>query len=269
MELRIYSETELKDLLSNKLGVDKEEARSCVTTVSKTLDSMASPFDAEATARKCYEKAQRMGPDYKYHGMSVQDILDYWDRKNKDACECGRLVDDYIGSTLDKSSVAPAELAGLNGRLDAAREEWRRKVACAGKTLNALAAGGYEFMSRERDLCDPPARIRGRYDATYYKGGAVWLFDWKSNDEITVENKYENFHGPMMGYPECKYYRYSMQLYIYKYILRMYYGVGNDIKTAFIQMTENDPVVYSTANLPYSDELVNSVIEYGVMHTAR
>ena len=60
-----------------------------------------------------------------------------------------------------------------------------------------------------------------------------------------------------------------MYLYIYKYILRMYYGVGNDIKTAFIQMTENDPVVYSTANLPYSDELVNSVIEYGVMHTAR
>ena len=75
MELKIYSETELKDLLSNKLGVDKEEARSCVTTVSKTLDSMASPFDAEATARKCYEKARRMGPDYKYHGMSVQDIL--------------------------------------------------------------------------------------------------------------------------------------------------------------------------------------------------
>lgn len=269
MESKIYSETELKDLLSNKLGVDKEEARSCVTTVSKTLDSMASLFDAEATARKCYEKAQRMGPEYKYYGMSVQDILDCWDRKNKDACECGRLVDDFIGSMLDKSAMTPDDFTGLNDRLNAAKTEWRRKVECAGKTLDTLAAAGYEFMSRERDLCDPLKRIRGRFDAIYYKDGAVWLFDWKSNDEITVENKYENFHGPMMGFPECKYYRYSMQLYIYKYILRMYYGIGNDIKTAFIQMTENDPVIYNTANLPYSDEFVNSVIEYGVMRAAR
>lgn len=269
MELKIYSDTELKDLLSNKLGVEKEKARSCVTTVSKTLDSMSSPFDAEATARKCYEKAQRMGPDYKYHGMSVQDILDCWDRKNKDACECGKLVDDYIGSTLDARSMLKKEIDDLADRLKTAKPEWLRKTECAGKTLKSLAAGGYEYMSRERDLCDPLTRIRGRFDAIYYKDGAVWLFDWKSNDEITTDNMYENFHGPMMSFPECKYYRYSMQLYIYKYILRTYYGIGNDIKTAFIQMTESDPIVYNTVNLPYSDDFVNSVIEYGVGHTGR
>lgn len=269
MELKIYNETELKDLLSNKLGVNKEDARSCVTTVSKTLDSMTSPFDAEATARRCYEKAQRMGPGYKYYGMSVQDILIYWDRKNKDACECGRLVDDFIGSILDTRSMTSDEVVELRGRLDTAKSEWLHKTKCAKKTLDLLAAGGYEFMSRELDLCDPLKRIRGRFDAIYYKDNAVWLFDWKSNDEITLENRYEKFHGPMMNFPECKYYRYSMQLYIYKYILRMYYGIGNDIKTAFIQMTEADPVVYNTGNLPYSDEFVDSVIEYGVLHAGR
>ena len=111
--------------------------------------------------------------------------------------------------------------------------------------------------------------IRGRFDAIFVRESSedftypvVYLFDWKNSKEIATYSKYkQKLHGPLSEYDDCELNNYTIQLYIYKYILRKVYDIENEIQPFIIHVTETGVKAYKPV-IPYSDKLVEEILEY-------
>ena len=257
----------LKVLNDATKGKSREIYSKCKYSVSKIVEAMHAPFDKEGVANKTFSKYFN-DPNSKYYHMSVQEIIDSWNVKAELGRNNGKILDTYIGmilenheskDILEKYKSSLSEIAATN------------KCNIFDKFYKENVENKLEYVTREQILHDETTGVVGRFDALFLKNDAklpgvqnLLLIDWKNTEKIETSNLYNKLKGPLYKYDDCELNRYTIQLYIYVYILRKVYHL-TDIRIIplLVQIGSVEYAVYAP-QIPYSDELVSDIISFAI-----
>jgi hypothetical protein len=94
LELRELITNSFKDLVFVEDGHKYFLHGKELTSVSKVVEAFVPEFNTDAMAQMCFEKYYNTS-DHKYYQMTKNDILNQWDKINKDACDLGHNKHDY------------------------------------------------------------------------------------------------------------------------------------------------------------------------------
>ena len=232
--------------------------KECPYSVSKIKEAMHKAFEKEKKAREMVEKYFDV-PGHKYYHMSYEEIINQWDEKAKFGRENGKVLDTFTGLVLEKhesqeildkyiSSLNPVAANKCKSFLDFYHKNIENKI---------------EFVGRELMMHDSKLKVNGRLDALFSAGNKLLLIDWKNDNNLTTSNSYgDKCYGPLYEYDDCDLNIYTIQVYIYVYILRKVYKLtGMDIVPLIVRIGENDFGIYSPI-IPYSDKLVEEIISF-------
>ena len=257
----------LKELNDATKGKSREIYSKCKYSVSKIVEVMHAPFDKEGVANKTFSKYFN-DPNSKYYHMSVQEIIDSWNAKAELGRNNGKILDTYIGmilenheskDILEKYKTSLSEIVATN------------KCNIFDKFYKENVENKLEYVTREQILHDETTGVVGRFDALFIKNDAKFsgvqnllLIDWKNTEKIETSNLYNKLKGPLYKYDDCELNRYTIQLYIYVYILRKVYHL-TDIRIIplLVQIGSVEYAIYAP-QIPYSDELVSDIISFAI-----
>ena len=257
----------LKELNDATKGKSREIYSKCKYSVSKIVEAMHAPFDKECVANKTFSKYFN-DPNSKYYHMSVQEIIDSWNAKAELGRNNGKILDTYIGmilenheskDILEKYKTSLSEIVATN------------KCNIFDKFYKENVENKLEYVTREQILHDETTGVVGRFDALFLKNDAKFpgvqnllLIDWKNTEKIETSNLYNKLKGPLYKYDDCELNRYTIQLYIYVYILRKVYHL-TDIRIIplLVQIGSVEYAIYAP-QIPYSDELVSDIISFAI-----
>ena len=257
----------LKELNDATKGKSREIYSKCKYSVSKIVEVMHAPFDKEGVANKTFSKYFN-DPNSKYYHMSVQEIIDSWNAKAELGRNNGKILDTYIGmilenheskDILEKYKSSLSEIVATN------------KCNIFDKFYKENVENKLEYVTREQILHDETTGVVGRFDALFLKNDAklpgvqnLLIIDWKNTEKIETSNLYNKLKGPLYKYDDCELNRYTIQLYIYVYILRKVYHL-TDIRIIplLVQIGSVEYAIYAP-QIPYSDELVSDIISFAI-----
>lgn len=268
--LMVYTMTQidnfLEELVAATIGKSREIYSKCKYSVSKIVEAMHAPFDKEGVANRTFSKYFN-DPNSKYYHMSVQEIIDSWNAKAELGRNNGKALDTYIGMILENhesEEILEKYKSSLN-------EIAANKCNVFDKFYNDNIANKLEYVTREQMLHDESKGVVGRFDAMFLKNDAnlpgvqnLLLIDWKNTEKIETSNSYNKLKGPLYKYDDCELNRYTIQLYIYVYILRKVYRLTDvRIIPLLVQIGTVEYAIYAP-QIPYSDELVCDIISFAI-----
>lgn len=256
----------LEELGAATIGKYREIYSKCKYSVSKIVEAMHEPFDKEGVANKTFSKHFN-NPNSKYYHMSVQEIIASWNAKAELGRNNGKVLDTYIGMILENhesEEILEKYKASLN-KIAA------NKCNVFDKFYNENVVNKLEYVTREQMLHDEANGVVGRFDAMFLKKDVrtpgvqnLLLIDWKNTEKIETTNSYSKLKGPLYKYDDCELNRYTIQLYIYVYILRKVYHLTDvRIIPLLVQIGTVDYAIYAP-QIPYSDELVYDIISFAI-----
>jgi hypothetical protein len=168
------------------------------------------PFDKEGQALKSSKNKRS-----KWYGLSVQEIIDIWDKNNSVALDLGTWY--HNEREEDLVSCDTIGRLGLNIPVYKPIEENGVKIA----PDQNLTEGIYP----EHMVYLKSAGICGQADRVEVVQNTLNIYDYKTNKEIKQES-YKNFEGisskmfePINHLDDCNYIHYALQLSIYMYIM--------------------------------------------------
>ena len=233
---------------SYKSVIDGKE----ISYVSGTtfLSKFFKPFDptGEITAR-CAKR----------DGLTVEQLKQKWAEKGKKSC--------YYGTRLHETCEDTLLQRDLRNTPDSPEEDARFKngIKAAKSILQKFDIIGIEKIVFSHQL---PTPIAGTIDLLCKSklDGSYCIFDWKTNEKIEKDNKYNSFClDPISYLPDTSLYHYGLQLSLYQFIMEYQHYVpnGTQFKRALIHITSDnaevikipdltkeirDLVIYSAAN---------------------
>ena len=102
--------------------------------------------------------------------------------------------------------------------------EWDQFMSYQAKIGSKMEPYRTEWLVWNEDL-----KLAGSIDMLYKKdNGKYAIYDWKRSKEIKTENRYQSGYGPLSHLPDANYWTYSMQLNIYRMILKQKYDMEVD-----------------------------------------
>jgi len=228
-------------------------------SVSKILNHLKKPFDKDAVAIKTHDKYFD-NPESIYYQKSVDDILHMWEEKAEAGRNNGKALDDFIGLILDKH----ASDEELNNYMECLSDKAKNKCKSYHKFYESSIENKIDFLCREQVLAMPELGVNGRLDAMFQYNDNILLIDWKNTEKIECSNRFEKMLGPLYEYDACELNSYTIQVYIYKYILRKVYHLYDvNIVPLIVQVGETEVRTYQPA-IEYSDKLIEDCISFAV-----
>lgn len=166
-------------------------------------------FDADAIIDKMMTSRNWNKPDYKYYGMTREDIKKAWDdKRDSAACAGTKMHNDiemyYNGANIENDSAEFSFFKSFVGdfpHLTPYRTEW---------------------MVYYEEL-----KLSGSIDMIYENpDGTLQIYDWKRCEEIKHEASFGQFaKTPCISHlPDTNFWHYALQLNMYKTILEHKYG---------------------------------------------
>ena len=147
-----------------------------------------------------------------------QDILDEWDKTNRESCERGTKIHAQLENSMYKMGTnVTLKKFGVGGKF----------VCEKGKTELDLENGVYPEYLISRESPDGVLRIAGQIDLLVKQGNEIIIIDYKTNKEIkqksffdskvkkTVKMKY-----PLNNLDDANYWHYTLQLSTYAWMLQ-------------------------------------------------
>lgn len=201
------------DEKEHKYFVDGQKINFSVTAI---IDKFFVEFDSGYWAkRKAMEKLKRDGAviDEESLTQAINNILNKWEEKRKDAAEKGALLHEKIEDFYNEKfhQDYPIEFSFFKNfhdkypALTPYRTEWR--------------------------IFDARASIAGTVDMVYKKkNGDVFIFDWKRSTKLVDQQGnllLKDFKNGLKGLSHVEdnsFNRYALQQNVYKYILESNYG---------------------------------------------
>jgi hypothetical protein len=166
-----------------------------VTTILKWFKT---PFDTETLSKRTAEK----------RGITQEEILKEWDEKKEFACTMGTDVHDYAESVILKK--APKEPTSPKAT------KLRATVDKYFKDHPTLTPQFTEIR-----LAMPVHGVAGTVDLIMKSdNGKTFLYDWKTSKQINQKDFFKKKMRHFLSHlDDCNYVHYSLQMYIYKYML--------------------------------------------------
>lgn len=238
-------------------------------SVSNIKDSCKEPFDRDGVATKTHKKYfdDATSP---YYQMSVEDIINQWETKGRISRENGSLCDtfiEYFYNNESQEKIDQFKQYCLNEK-----EDMVRKCTGIENCLQDFKAKEFVFDAREIPLLLPYEYkgttyvINGRFDAIFTKLNKLILIDWKNSEDIKTSNSYQKLLGPCDKMDDCDMNLFTIQLYLYKYMLKNIYGVEKEILPYIIQFPSQKDYYYKVfkPSFEYDEKLIEKIIEHTI-----
>lgn len=138
--------------------------------------------------------------------------------------------------------------------------------------LKSLNGQEWELIGTQVPMYDPTHNILGRADCILRQGDHLILIDWKTDQEISTSNQFQKMLGPMDGYQDTKLNKYTMQVYIYKWMMQHVYGINTQITPVIVKLNSTpeedtiEPPTILEPKIPYYSEDIDEIIEYALEH---
>ena len=263
----------IQNIIEEQNKVLREEYKGSISVSKLCNEFIKQKFDELGEAMKCAKRGETE-PNYKYAGMSVDDILNQWHEKSEKSKYYGRMADDFSGMILEN-------------KLDEL-EQWKiKKNFYEDKLLNNICNGflqfydfisaktNYKFVAREISLYTQTPngdKINGRLDNLFYdeNTNAYIIIDYKTTEKMSIRNNYgKRLLGPAYMLDECDMNVYTIQLHIYKKALvDTYHLTTYDKISVYVCNLLREPfndILYKLygQNFKFDINQLNSYIQFG------
>ena len=189
--------------------------------------------------------------------MTEEALRKEWDENRRVSREAGIKVHNLCELGL-KGELTADELTGT--------DNVSLTVRNAKKVIDYIFNKCSE-IEIEKTIGDYNAMIAGRVDMMFRsrKDGELWLCDWKTSKNISKENTFNEFANAPFNYiPATNFWKFSLQLNMFEYILRAGGYVGKDerVNKCIIKVTKDG---YENIRVKDLDDEINDIIEKKVM----
>lgn len=178
------------------------------TSVTTWVHSHFPHFDADKVIDKMFSSGKINDPQYKYFGMTKEDIKKQW--SGGDAAQKGTDLHYDIECFYNN----------INVKNDS--EEYKYFIEFKNDYSN-LTPYRTEWLVYYEEL-----RLAGSIDMVFKdENNDFWIYDWKRTGELSPEsfNDKRSINSLIHNIPDCKYWHYTLQLNIYRTILEEKYGL--------------------------------------------
>tara|TARA_Y100001958_G_scaffold159887_1_gene163960 strand:- start:3623 stop:4519 length:897 start_codon:yes stop_codon:yes gene_type:complete len=219
----------------------KGETSKPISVTTLTYKNVWAPFDANAVITRIMDSEKYKSGNSEYSGMSKWEIKRKWDKAGEEARVEGTKLHDKIEKYYNEKMI----LEEKNAKRRSERLSKKRK--CDDNEKEKRIEGPTDWMQfmrfAESDIMKNmvPYRTEWKiFSRVYNIAGAIdmiflnkdtntlEIYDWKRSKEISQDN-YNRYaiHPVLKEYqiPDANYYKYSMQLSVYKYILETEYDL--------------------------------------------
>ena len=147
-----------------------------------------------------------------------QDILDEWDKKNKESCERGTKIHAELENSFYKSGKnVSLQRFGIGGKFECKKDY---------SDLD-LEYGVYPEYLIYRESDDGILRLAGQIDLIVKQGNEITICDWKTNQEIkqkagfnTQTKSTSKMKYPLNNLDDANFWHYTLQLSTYAWMLQ-------------------------------------------------
>lgn len=253
------------------------------TSVTTMIEEFAQPFDKEFwSAYKALEKllskddwalekksllaTKKFDPVLlELHSITEndfnkaqQDILDEWDKTNRESCERGT----KIHAELENSFYSKKKDISL------AKYQIGGKFEChKGRTALDLENAVYPEYLIHWDSPSGKLHIAGQIDLLVKKGNSICIGDWKTNRKIETKSFYNSktkssvkMKFPLNNLDDVNYWHYCLQLSTYAYIIESYNSDFNIEDLVLVHFDHEDNM--TVYHLPYLKKEVERMLSF-------
>lgn len=248
-------------------------------SVSNIQTFISEEFDKEATAKKCEEKG-RTNPNYKYAGMTAQQIIDMWEAKAEESKRYGRLLDEYTDFRLNNKNDE-LELWKLDNNFD---YDERLKANCTGfeEFYRDVQSYGFQYVGRELTVYGESAEgniVVGRIDCLFQNPatGKLFIVDWKTTDEIKTSSFGKKMKGAAFMFDDCDHSKYTIQVQVYKYdIVNTYHlATEENVNCCIVNLLKQRDATLNNALYkifkearPFDGSVISNIVDFSVKKRA-
>jgi hypothetical protein len=192
-------------------------------SATRLIEEYSQPFDEEKWAPISAKR----------EGVPVEEILKRWKINNLISQIKGTNLHKYMEDSLANkyfhySSDEIKKIFGYDvlNPFQSDSSIWDKVVNMMDEFLESLKGRLIPIRS-ELVVGDPEYDIAGMIDQLFWneKTQQLEIWDWKTNKDIKLENKYQKMQGFLNNYDDCNFIHYSLQLNIYKHILQKMTGL--------------------------------------------
>lgn len=176
-------------------------------SVTTLIDLYTPKFDPQGiiTARKALEK-----------GITPREQARLWEEQSKEACVKGTETHLIAQQLLEGTYAYPQDAnVDLNAKL---------------KVLQPVCEELKPYLiACEQVIYNEKLGIAGTIDLLTLYNNKIDIWDWKTNSKpIIIDKYYEMMLPPLQHLPHNNYYKYALQLSLYRYLLELEeYNMGN------------------------------------------
>lgn len=207
-------------------GVDSK-----ITSVTSLIHSYFPSFNASRVVKQMMRKSDFSGSEYA--GMTSSEIIARWSESGKKASEEGTLLHKSI-EEFYLSGLSPSPMTVEFSYFLRFHEE--------------RCMDGWSIYRTEWSIYMEDLSIAGQLDALYKTRDGFVLCDWKRSKSLKMSNSFEKGFGVLSHMDNCNYSHYSVQLNLYKYILKNYYGL--EVFSMFLIVLHPDQSNFQLVSVP-------------------
>ena len=250
MMVNIFMMIDMKSSTHNGLTCTLDE-RSHIYTVQETGQILTSgttfigqffpKFDAPTVAKETAIKRD----------TTPEALLEEWQEKGERTGREGSLVHSYSEFIFDDSkdeTDAPYIIEN---------DTVGRKTVQLLMAIDTLRSKGFEVIEAEKVIFSPVLGIGGMIDLLLRNpAGRVIVFDWKTNEGLTLDNPFQSGLGPLAHLEDSNLIHYTLQLSLYQYILitEGYFPAEQEFQRLIVHLMED-------SNQPYLCKYLEEEIE--------
>lgn len=206
-------------------------------------------FNADAVIKKMMQSPK--WPANKLYGKTATEIKEMWNSNGKEASCLGTAMHLAIEQFLNGKE---AELLISEDVLKTLEWKYFQKFwNDHGKDL--------EPYRMEWEVYVEHIKLAGSIDGVFRRksDGRFVIYDWKRSKEIKKDNPFESGYAPLNHLPNTNYWHYTLQLNIYRWILRTYYNI--DVADLYLVILHPNNSNYVRIRLNILEDEVLDMIE--------
>ena len=221
------------------------------TSVTTFVHSHFEHFDATAQAQKIVNGRNMSNPNYKYYGMTAEQIAQMWQKNGEEASSAGTKLHYDIECYWNGWQVANYSIE---------YQYFLKFVADFEEKNPGIKPYRTEWMVYYEEL-----KFSGSIDMVFENpDGTLRIYDWKRCGEIPAEA----FGGKcaktecIRHLPDSKFWQYSLQLNTYKMILEAKYGKTITELCLVRLHPDNAYKTYDLIPVPVLDAEMEALVEF-------